>query len=115
MLDISQLLTKQCSPCSSKTPKLGNEQVSFYLTFLPGWQLQSGKLEREIKLKNFQESLSLANHIGQIAETENHHPELYVAWGILRISIFTHSIKALSENDFILAAKINKIIEKSKQ
>ncbi len=113
MLNISQFLSKKCVPCSNKTPKLEQEQINAYLDSLPNWQLKENKLVREIKLKDFQESLSQANLIGQIAESENHHPDLHIAWGLLEIRIYTHSINALSENDFILAAKIDKALSRN--
>src|ERR1700677_652302 len=106
MLNISQLSSEKCLPCSSKTPKLSVHETKHYLALLKGWQIKKDQLKKEIKLKNFQEALSLANAIGEIAQKENHHPELYVSWGILRINIYTHAIKALSKNDFVLAAKI---------
>ena len=112
-LDISQLLAKECSPCTNKTPRLDSPQITLYLSALPAWQIKKGKLERELKLNDFQESLLLANQIGQIAQKENHHPDLFIGWKILRISLFTHAIQSLCQNDFILAAKIEAILPKS--
>jgi len=109
-MDIATLLAKSCQACTTKPIKLSDSEVKQYLTLLPAWQLVQEKLTREVRVKDFAESLRLANRIGEIAETENHHPDLLVSWGFLGINIFTHSIEALSENDFILAAKINNII-----
>jgi 4a-hydroxytetrahydrobiopterin dehydratase len=106
-MDLSSLLTKECVSCTNKTPKLTESQIQQYLRLCPQWHLIRGKLEREIKTKNFEEALSLANQIGKIAQEQNHHPDLFVSWGLIKISIFTHANKSLSENDLILAAKID--------
>jgi len=111
-MDLPELLAKECISCSNKIAHLNKTQVRSYLNLLSNWRLQEDKLEREIKTKNFKQSLLLANEIGLIAEQQNHHPDLYISWGILRISVFTHAINGLSENDFILAAKIDKLLEK---
>lgn len=68
------------------------------------------RLEREISLKDFRQSIGLANRIGEIAEGQNHHPDLLVSWGKLRITLFTHAIGGLHENDFILAARIDALL-----
>ena len=77
-----------------------------------GWSTDAeGKLTRNIKLANFKEALALVNQIGDLAEQEGHHPDLTIhSWNQVRIELYTHSIKGLSENDFILAAKINQLL-----
>ncbi len=77
-----------------------------------GWSTDAeGRLTRSIKLANFKEVLALVNHIGDLAEQEGHHPDLTIhSWNQVRIELYTHSIKGLSENDFILAAKINQLL-----
>lgn len=76
---------------------------------VPLWSLSSDakKISREFKVKNFLEALALANAIGALAEEEGHHPDLLVAWGKLGVELSTHAIGGLSNNDFILAAKID--------
>jgi 4a-hydroxytetrahydrobiopterin dehydratase len=101
---------KKCSACSAKTPILTKIQVEELLQSLNKWHIEGGKLTLKIKVKNFKEALDLANKIGAIAETENHHPLLLVAWGELGIKIWTHVVNGLTENDFILASKIDQII-----
>jgi 4a-hydroxytetrahydrobiopterin dehydratase len=78
---------------------------------LSGWTLSGDarKISKEFSFKNFAEALAFANKIGEIAENENHHPDLVVKWGKVGVELATHSIGGLSENDFILAAKIDKI------
>ncbi len=109
-MKITDLSAKHCSPCTSPPPRLSEREIGDYINLLPSWQLKEGKLERRIKVKDFKDALSLANRIGDIAERENHHPDLLVAWGLLSISIYTHAVQALTENDFILAAKIDGLI-----
>ena len=73
-----------------------NEDNNFYLT-------------KDFKFKNFEESLNFINKVSEVAETENHHPDLKFGWGYANITIFTHAIKGLAESDFVLAAKIDDI------
>ena len=80
-----------------------------------GWQVKSDSEEKyflikDFKFKNFLESQSFVNDVGKISEDEGHHPDILFGWGYAKIKITTHAIKGLSENDFILAAKIDKII-----
>jgi pterin-4a-carbinolamine dehydratase len=78
---------------------------------VPGWSVVEGKLTRDVKLANFQEALGLVNQIGALAEQEGHHPDIAIhSWNHVRIELYTHSIKGLSDNDFILAAKINHLL-----
>ena len=79
-----------------------------------GWEVKSNDdkiyyLIKEFKFKNFQESQNFINKVGEIAEGEAHHPDIWFGWGYAKIKIFTHAIKGLAESDFILAAKIDKI------
>ncbi|MEX2017065.1 MAG: 4a-hydroxytetrahydrobiopterin dehydratase [Candidatus Pacearchaeota archaeon] len=74
-----------------------------------GWKIKKGKLHREFKFKDFKKTLEFVNKVGEIAEKEGHHPDIYFTWGKCTIELYTHSINGLSENDFILASKINKI------
>lgn len=74
---------------------------------VPDWNLRDGKLVREVKRKNFADALGLVNRIGALAEEEGHHPDLCIhSWNRVRVELYTHSIGGLSENDFILASKI---------
>src|SRR6202007_319761 len=99
------LADKQCPACHGGVPALDTKQTREFLTQLNGWDINSaGHLQKSIKTKNFSESLALANRFGAIAEEQNHHPDLLVRWGELRVELFTHAINGLSEADFILAA-----------
>ena len=92
-------------------PWNGNESRACVGKYSPEWAIVDGRrLEREIVLKDFREALALANRIGEIAEGQNHHPDLLVSWGKLHITQYTHAVDGLHENDFILAARIDALL-----
>jgi 4a-hydroxytetrahydrobiopterin dehydratase len=105
------LSTKKCIPCSKGTPPLRGDALQTYLKQLPsGWTLvNEHHLLREFSFKNFQEALAFTNQVGALAEEHQHHPDIYLSWGKVRVELWTHKIDGLSENDFILAAKIQLI------
>ena len=70
-------------------------------------------LEQEVKLRNFRQAIALANHAAEIAESQGHHPDLLVSWGKLRITFFTHAINGLHENDFVMAARVDTLVQLS--
>jgi 4a-hydroxytetrahydrobiopterin dehydratase len=88
-----------------KGAPLTRQEVEKYLRSLPGWNLVDGSIEKEFRFKSYLEGLAFANEIGRIAEKENHHPDILIKWRRVRLILSTHSVKGLSENDFILAAK----------
>lgn len=90
-------------------PPLTRAEAEILLKQIPDWQLNDSATEiaREIRVANFRAALLLANRVGDIAEAEGHHPDLTVSWGKLGIRLTTHAISGLSENDFIMAAKID--------
>ncbi|GAQ78627.1 pterin-4-alpha-carbinolamine dehydratase [Klebsormidium nitens] len=112
--ETAELASKRCIPCEGKNVKaLQKEAAEELLQEVPGWELLTEgefKLRREWKTKNFLKGLEFMGKIGEIAEQEGHHPDLHlVGWNKLSVEINTHSIGGLSENDFILAAKISQI------
>src|SRR5215469_8864140 len=109
---MTELASRRCTPCRGDTPPLQVKEVETMMQDVPGWTTDTeGKLTRNIKLANFKEALALVNKIGDLAEQEGHHPDLTIhSWNQVRIELYTHSIKGLSENDFILAAKINALL-----
>jgi len=104
------LADKQCIPCRGGVPPLADERTRELLRELgDDWQLdQSGHLSREFRFANFVDALGFANRVGEIAEEQAHHPDLYVAWGKCGVTIWTHKIDGLTESDFFLAAKISR-------
>jgi 4a-hydroxytetrahydrobiopterin dehydratase len=82
--------------------------VAALLPAVPGWTLAEGKrIERDFKFKDFRSALAFANRVGEVADAEDHHPDLHVAWGKVGVVLWTHSAGGLTENDFIVAAKVN--------
>ena len=111
---MSDLDKKDCIPCKGGIPKFDISEIHKYLKKVDGWDVKSNKnkeylLEKNFKFKNFLESQKFINEVGNIAESQNHHPDIIFGWGYAKIQIFTHKIKGLVESDFILAAKIDKI------
>ncbi len=111
------LASRRCVPCRGDTPPLQPQEVQIMMQQVPGWTTtQEGKLTRDIKLNDFKEALALVNKIGELAEQEGHHPDITLhSWNHVRLELYTHSIKGLSENDFILAAKINQLLPAGNQ
>ena len=112
---MSDLSKKKCVACDGNTPAFDKSEIHKYLKKVDGWNVKSNKDEsfyliKDFKFKNFIESQKFVNKVGDIAEDENHHPDISFGWGYCKVKIFTHAIKGLAESDFILAAKIDKII-----
>ncbi len=107
---MSELSEMKCQACEGGIPPLTREQAEDYLKRTPDWTIvEDKKIERVFKFKNFIQAMDFANKIAEIAESENHHPDLHISWGKVRVEISTHAIGGLSINDFILAAKIDKL------
>lgn len=112
-MDFSQ---KKCVPCSGSEKPLAQDKIDLYLEVVPEWQHQSiagvDHLTRNLKLKNFLAAVDLINKIAELAEAEGHHPNLRLhSYNQLEVDLFTHKIKGLHENDFILAQKIDGILK----
>ncbi len=108
-MDLSQ---KHCVSCESGGQRLSPEEaIEMHLRYTPQWQVieNSTKISREFKFKNFKQALAFVNKVGEIAESEGHHPDIYFGWGYAKIHLQTHSIGGLHENDFIVASKIDKL------
>ena len=106
----TELTRKRCTPCEGGVPPLPAEQVKKYLDGLPGWRLTSDgkRIRREWRVKDFLAGLDFFNRIGRIAEDEGHHPDLHLTgYRQVAVEIWTHAVGGLTENDFILAAKID--------
>lgn len=109
---MADLAKKKCIPCEEGGPPLIPEKAEELLSELnPEWMLIDGgrMLARTFHFDNFMGPMNLANKIAEIAEAEGHHPDLTIGWGSLGVELMTHSIGGLSENDFIVAAKIDQI------
>ena len=108
---MSELSAKKCVACDSNTAKLKGAELKKFQKKLGGkWHVtRKGHLEKEFEFKNFKKALAFTNRVGKLAEKLFHHPDIYLAWGLVRIMIWTHKISGLTESDFIVAAKIDKL------
>jgi len=105
---MSKLIKKKCIPCAvGAFPLKGKDLTPLYMQLNRGWEIiEEHHLEKNYFFKNFKEALAFINIIGAIAEEEGHHPNIFLAWGKVTLQIWTHKIDGLTENDFILAAKV---------
>lgn len=116
MTDFSK---QHCVPCEGGVPPTSKVDAQKMMEDIPEWVLSedpstslgtgSLKISRDFKFKNFQEALSFVNKVGELAEAEGHHPDITILYNKVKLDLSTHAIGGLSENDFILAAKINQI------
>ncbi len=108
---LEDLARKECVPCKGGVPPLKGAALKNLLQGLGrDWKVIHGHhLEKEFKFKDFQEALDFTNKVGQVAEAQGHHPDIYLAWGKVKITLWTHKIDGLTESDFVLAAKIEQL------
>jgi len=104
-----ELTKKKCLPCEGGIPPLTIEQVQNYLKNISGWALNNNFIEKEYRFKTYLECLNFVYAVGKLAEDEGHHPDIFLGYKKVRITLITHTIGNLSENDFILATKIDEI------
>lgn len=106
------LTEKVCVPCQGGIPPLDCTAAEKLLNQTPGWSLATAcdKISRSFKFDDFVTTLEFVNKVSVVAEQEGHHPEILFGWGHAEIEIYTHKIKGLHENDFILAAKIDLLL-----
>lgn len=105
-MDLAQ---KKCVACEGGFPALTKEQAKDFHVEVPKWSMneEATVISRTFSFKDFKEALAFTNEVGKLAEEDWHHPDLKLSWGKVEISLTTHAVKGLSENDFILAAKID--------
>ena len=111
---MSDLTEKKCMPCEGGVLPFDISEIHKYQKKVDGWDIIKGEeeiffLSKKFKFENFLKSQEFVNKVGQISEEEGHHPDILFGWGYAEIKVTTHAIKGLSENDFILAAKIDKL------
>ena len=109
---MNDLASKECVPCKGGVPPLkGADLKTLQKKLGHDWKVPKGHhLEKEFTFKNFRDALAFTNRVGELAEQQNHHPDIYLAWGKVRITIWTHKIDGLTESDFILAARADKAL-----
>jgi len=105
------LSDRECIPCKGGVPPLKGQAIEPLASQIDqAWQVvEEHHLTRTFRFKDFAEALAFVNIVAQVAEQQNHHPEIYLAWGKVRVEIHTHKIDGLAESDFVLAAKVDKI------
>ena len=104
------LSKKECVPCKGGVPSLKGEELEKLKEQVSGWDvIEEHHITRMYKFPNFVKALAFVNRVGDIAEEQGHHPDIFLAWGKVGITICTHKINGLTESDFILAAKIDEI------
>ena len=110
---MSELFNKKCVPCEGDVLPLDISEIHKFQKKVDGWDIIKNEkniylLQKKFNFKNFLESQKFINEVGNISEKEGHHPDISFGWGYAKIEITTHAIEGLSENDFILASKIDK-------
>jgi 4a-hydroxytetrahydrobiopterin dehydratase len=110
---MSTLAAKQCVPCAGTVPPLAGAALAALQTELGnGWTVVDGHhLEKEYRFRNFRDALAFTNRVGELAEEQGHHPDLLLAWGKVRVTIWTHKIDGLTESDFVFAAKADQRLD----
>jgi 4a-hydroxytetrahydrobiopterin dehydratase len=105
------LVDRHCQPCKGNVPPMKGADLARYREQLgEGWNvIGEHHLEKEFKVKDWREAVALTNRIADLADQEDHHPHLLLQWGGVKVTLWTHKINGLSENDFILAARIDKL------
>lgn len=103
----------KCVPCRGGEPTVTNDEINEFHPQVPDWEIKEfndiKRLERVFKFKNFKEALHFTNMVGKIAEEEGHHPVIVTQWGRVKVTWWTHKIKGLHRNDFIMAAKTDRL------
>jgi len=107
----SSLADRSCVPCKGGIPPLKGEILREYQNQLAGdWKVvDEQRLEKTYKFKNFRQALDFTIQVGELAEKANHHPDIFLAWGQVKLEIWTHKIGGLSDSDFVLAAKADRL------
>jgi 4a-hydroxytetrahydrobiopterin dehydratase len=110
---MSQLTQVSCVPCRGGEPPMDDAAIARVMPDVPAWRkaVRDGiaRIEREYTFKDFRSALDFTVLVGELAEREQHHPDIHLAWGRVRVETWTHKIKGLHRNDFILAAKCDEL------
>ena len=110
---MTELHQMKCEACRGDEPPLTQQEINEFKPDVPEWEVievdSVPRLERVFKFKNFSEALDFTNRVGAIAEEEDHHPKIVTEWGRVKVQWWTHKIKGLHKNDFIMAAKTDQL------
>ena len=106
----SDLAAKACVPCRGGVPPLKGEELASLQRQVDGWNvIEEHHITKAFKFPDFREALKFVNRVGELAEEQRHHPDIFLAWGKVEVTTWTHKINGLTESDFILGAKIDKL------
>ena len=105
-----KLSEQKCMACEGGIEPLTLEEAQNLGKQVPNWTITEKQIERTYKFKNFVEAMDFANEITKIAESENHHPNLHISYGKVKVVLYTHSVGGITINDFIVASKIDEIL-----
>ena len=106
----TELANKQCVPCRGDVPALKGKELEEIHRGVPKWTVvDEHQIRRELKFPDFQQALDFVNRVGALAEEQGHHPDIFLAWGKAEITLWTHKVDGLTESDFIMAAKIDRM------
>ncbi len=104
------LADKKCIPCTGTVPVIKGEALEHLQQQVALWRVvNEHHLSRQFRFPDFKQALAFVNRVGEVAETEGHHPDILLAWGKVEITLWTHAVNGLTKNDFILAAKIDRL------
>jgi 4a-hydroxytetrahydrobiopterin dehydratase len=107
---MTELAAKTCEPCRVGTPPLAGEPLQTLAKQVPQWKVvDAHHLTRSFAFPDFRQALTFVNKVGELAESQGHHPDILLSWGKAKVTTWTHKINGLTESDFILAAKIDKL------
>lgn len=113
---MGRLIEMKCVSCRSGDPPLTDDEIAKFRSQVPDWRVKEAngvkRLERVFKLKNFADALEFTNRVGALAEEQDHHPLIVIEWGRVTVQWWTHKIKGLHQNDFIMAAKTDETFDK---
>jgi 4a-hydroxytetrahydrobiopterin dehydratase len=112
---VEMLVGKSCTPCKGGMPPLTQGEAQSFQPQVPKWELsdKARRIERTFRFKNFGEALAFVQKVGELAEAEAHHPDICFGWGYAKVALQTKKIKGLHENDFIMAAKIDRLVDQA--
>ena len=106
---VCDLTTKQCKPCEGGVPPLSDDEIANYLRQIDGWQLRDKQISKTFAFKNYYQTMAFVNAAAWVSHREDHHPDMLVGYNQCVVTYMTHAIGGLSENDFICAAKIDRL------
>ena len=110
---MTKLLSQHCEACHRDAPHATEAEIADYLPQIPEWEIiEDGsmkRLQRVYRFENFADALAFTVRVGELAESERHHPSLLTEWGSVRVTLFTKKIKGLHRNDFVMAAKTDRL------